>query len=113
MNLREIAKKDNEHLLEDTTAGWGVEIFLYEPVDGGEVEHRVIGQFVRVSTDVDPDTGLVVVAPRASITIRLGSTPNIPKEGWRVVVHDNAFEGRVNKILPDYTADRLTLLLRS
>jgi hypothetical protein len=113
MNLREQAEADNAFLLEDSVAGFGVEITLTD-LDGNV--YQVVGQYSRVGVDIDPETGLLVPGNKSSATVRLASLRGaLPEEGWLVETKDITgamVRGRATSVMLDRTAGRATMIMR-
>ncbi len=114
MNLREQAEADNAIILEDDVAGFAVPITFTSPDAAQTV--TVKGRFIRISVEIDPETGLMVRGSTSEFTVRLSSLEGvIPKEDWKVESTDitgAAFTGHCQAPMPDYTSGRLTVLAR-
>ena len=114
MNLREQAEADNAILLEDDVAGFGVAITFTSPDAAQTV--TVKGQFIRISVEIDTNTGLMMQGSTVEFTVRLSSLEGIiPEGGWKVESTDitgTAFIGHCHALMPDYTSGRLTVLAR-
>jgi hypothetical protein len=79
-------------------------------------EYNVVGKYNRIGVDIDPETGLLVIGNKSTVTIRLSSLDGaIPAEGWLIEMTDilgTLVKGKATYVMLDRTFGRATMLMK-
>lgn len=121
MGLRAIATADARRIVENATdAGFSVPVTLTTPA-GDEL---AVGALTTdIATTIDPETGVAVIARRASVTVALGALTSMPaavadgsSAPWLATYADAAgvvATWKVIEVIPDRTLGLVVLLLEA
>jgi len=79
--------------------------------------YNLVGQYMRVGVDIDPETGQLVQGNKSAVTIRLSSIEGgaLPAEGWTVTATDStgaSVHGKASVVMLDRTAGRATIIFK-
>lgn len=112
MSLLAAARLDTQRILGDKDSGFSEEVTIFDAVGGSQTLNAFN---VRITQEIDPETGLMIVSKKSVINVYLADiTLGEPQKNWRVDFKDysgSTISGRVKRVEPDKTFGFVSLFL--
>lgn len=112
MNLMDLARGDNQTILNDAVSGFSKEITL---INLSAVSQLINAFNIRVTQELDPETGILMVSKKSALNVYLSDiTIGAPIKGWKVTFTDfegSPIGGTVIRVEPERTFGYVSLII--